>query len=158
MHDIRKQTLWGTLMAGGAGVEYYFGYKLPQTDLGCEDWRSRDRSWDYGRTALDFFRENRIPFWEMQCADALVGNAKNDNSRFCFAKPGELYVVYLPNGGSTELDLGDNPASFSVQWFNPRAGGSLQNGTVREVKGPRQVSLGSPPTDPAEDWVVLIQK
>src|SRR5690606_31902375 len=24
--DIRKATLWGTLLAGGAGVEYYFGY------------------------------------------------------------------------------------------------------------------------------------
>jgi hypothetical protein len=38
LHDIRKLCLWGTLMAGGAGVEYYFGYKLPQNDLVCEDW------------------------------------------------------------------------------------------------------------------------
>lgn len=29
MHDVRKLCLWGTLMAGGAGVEYYFGYQLP---------------------------------------------------------------------------------------------------------------------------------
>ncbi len=35
MHDIRKLTLWGTLMAGGAGVEYYFGYQLPENDLVC---------------------------------------------------------------------------------------------------------------------------
>ena len=27
--DIRHATLWGNLMAGGAGVEYYFGYQLP---------------------------------------------------------------------------------------------------------------------------------
>ena len=33
IHDCRKYTLWGTLMAGGGGVEYYFGYKLPQNDL-----------------------------------------------------------------------------------------------------------------------------
>ncbi len=31
MHDVRKLCLWGNLMAGGAGVEYYFGYKLPKT-------------------------------------------------------------------------------------------------------------------------------
>ena len=37
--DTRKFALWGTLMAGGSGVEYYFGYKLPQNDLICEDWR-----------------------------------------------------------------------------------------------------------------------
>ena len=23
-HDVRKNTLWGNLMAGGAGCEYYF--------------------------------------------------------------------------------------------------------------------------------------
>ena len=68
--DIRKYALWGTLMAGGGGVEYYFGYTLPQTDLGCEDWRSRDRSWGYAGVALEFFRENRIPFWTMDCADS----------------------------------------------------------------------------------------
>ncbi len=49
--DIRKATLWGNLMAGGAGVEYYFGYQLPQNDLNCEDFRSRDRSWDDCRIA-----------------------------------------------------------------------------------------------------------
>jgi len=145
-------------MAGGGGVEYYFGYTLPQTDLDCEDWRSRDRSWDYCRIALDFFRENKIPFWEMQCADALVGNPQNDNSKYCFARPGEVYVVYLPNGGSTELDLGTNSISFRVQWFNPREGGPLQSGSVREVKAPGKVSLSQPPTDAGEDWVVLVRK
>ena len=37
--DVRRHTLWGTLMAGGAGVEYCFGYSLPQNDLQREDWR-----------------------------------------------------------------------------------------------------------------------
>ena len=157
MHDIRKQTLWGNLMAGGAGVEYYFGYTLPQTDLACEDWRSRERSWDWCRIALEFFRENKIPFWEMQSADALVGNIHNDNSKYCFAKPGEVYVVYLPNGGSTELDLGTDSTAFRVQWFNPREGGAPQSGSVREIKGSGKVLLGQPPTQAGEDWVVLVR-
>ena len=59
MHDIRKLCLWGTLMSGGAGVEYYFGYKLPQNDLICEDYRSRDKTWDYCRIALEFFSDNQ---------------------------------------------------------------------------------------------------
>ena len=46
LHDIRKYTLWGNLMAGGAGVEYYFGYGLPDNDLVAENFRSRDKSWD----------------------------------------------------------------------------------------------------------------
>ena len=88
LHDIRKMTLWGNLMAGGAGVEYYFGYQLPQNDLACDDWRSRDKSWDYCRIALDFFARQKIPFWDMKNFNALAGNPDNDNSRYCLARPG----------------------------------------------------------------------
>jgi hypothetical protein len=158
LHDVRKYVLWGTFMAGGLGVEYYFGYTLPQNDLGCQDWRSRDRSWDYCRIALDFFRENAIPYWQMQNADSLVGNTQSENSRYCFAKDGEAYVVYLPNGGSTELNLGNDATIFRVGWFNPRAGGPLRTGSVRSVKGPGIVALGDPPADPGEDWVVLVRR
>ena len=93
-------TLWGNLMAGGAGVEYYFGYQLPQNDLACDDWRSRDKSWDYCRIALDFFARQKIPFWDMKNFNALAGNPDNDNSRYCLARSrGELYLIYLPGGG-----------------------------------------------------------
>ena len=155
--DIRKLCLWGTLTAGGGGVEYYFGYQLPQNDLLCEDFRSRDRSWDYCRLALAFFRDNRVPFWEMANADALVGNLANDNSRYCLAKPGSVYVVCLPTGGTTDLDLGDGKTAYTVAWYNPRAGGALQDGSVREVSGPGKVALGDPPADPSADWVVLVR-
>jgi hypothetical protein len=158
IHDIRKYTLWGVLMAGGAGVEYYFGYTLPQNDLGCEDWRSRDQSWNYCRIALGFFRENNIPFWEMQNTDTLVDNPKNNNSRYCFSKPGEVYVVYLPGGGTADLDLSNSTGIFKVQWFNPREGGNLQNGSVTKIQGPGKVSLGMPPSSGNEDWAVLILK
>jgi hypothetical protein len=59
--DIRRNTLWGTLLAGGAGVEYYFGYKLPKNDLICEDFRSRDGLWYDCSVAMEFFRDQRIP-------------------------------------------------------------------------------------------------
>ena len=118
------------VMAGGAGVEYYFGYALPENDLVAQDFRSRDQSWDYCRIALEFFRAEKIPFWEMASANALLGNAKDDNSKFCLAKPGELYLVYLPSGGTTDLDLSGAQGAFSVNWFNPRAGGKLINGPV----------------------------
>ncbi|MCB1233170.1 MAG: DUF5060 domain-containing protein, partial [Verrucomicrobiae bacterium] len=135
LNDIRKQTLWGNLMAGGGGVEYYFGYQLPENDLACEDFRSRDRSWDFCRIALEFFSQERIPFPEMSCADELIGNATNDNRRYCLAKPGEVYLVYLPDGGSTELDLSGTGGKFSVRWFDPRQGGELAAGSVHAVEG-----------------------
>lgn len=156
-HEVRKQTLWGTLMAGGAGVEYYFGYKLPQNDLICEDWRSRDQSWDDCRIALEFFRENAVPFWEMTGADRLVGNPENGNAKYCFAKPGQIYVVYLPEGGTTELDLSDAAGRFRVHWFNPREGGALKRGSVRRIRAGAGVDLGNPPEDPDQDWVILVR-
>ena len=158
LHDIRKYTLWGTLMAGGAGVEYYFGYQLPQNDLVCEDFRSRDSSWEYCKTALDFFHEQKIPFWEMRNADELVGNAKHDNSRYCLASSGELYLVYLPEGGEATLDLSRVDGAFTVHWFDPRSGGELSRGSVEEVQGGDQVELGSPPADADQDWLAVVRR
>ncbi|MCP5527163.1 MAG: DUF5060 domain-containing protein [Verrucomicrobiales bacterium] len=158
LHDIRKLCLWGTLMAGGAGVEYYFGYQLPENDLLCEDFRSRDQSWDYCRIAIEFFPRHAIPFWEMTNADELVGNAEHANSRFCFAKAGEVYLVYLPEGGACELDLTAAAGSFVVRWFNPRSGGELQSGSVAQVEGGTRAALGNPPSDPTEDWLVVVRR
>lgn len=158
LHAIRKATLWGNLMAGGAGVEYYFGYQLPQNDLQCQDWRSRDQSWTFGRMALEFFHRNAIPFWAMQNANPRVGNGRNDNSRYCLAKPPELFVVYLPQGGSVQLDLTDAPGRFEVLWFNPRTGGALRPGPVPQVQGGARVNLGQPPEEPEADWVVLVRR
>ena len=59
--DGRKNGLWGTLMAGGWGNEWYFGYQHAHSDLTCEDFRSRDRWWDYCRYALEFFKKHEIP-------------------------------------------------------------------------------------------------
>ncbi len=158
LHDIRKSTLWGNLMAGGAGVEYYFGYRLAENDLVCEDFRSRDRSWDYCRIALEFFEREKIPFWRMRTDNALVGNPQDDNSRYCFAAPGELYLVYLPEGGAAELDLAAERGAFTVSWFNPREGGRLAGGSVRRVSGGGRVSLGAPPSDPGEDWLAVVRR
>ncbi len=146
IHDCRKFTLWGTLMAGGTGVEYYFGYQLPQNDLVCEDWRSRDKSWDYCRHAINFFHDHQIPVAEMSNRNGLVGNTKNDNSKYCFAKEGELYLVYLPTGGSTTLKVSEG--RFSVQWFNPRTG---EIGAARDFATPLQAP-------DQEDWLAVVRK
>lgn len=158
LHAIRQATLWGNLLAGGAGVEYYFGYQLPANDLNCEDFRSRDKSWDYCRIALEFFHAHQVPFWEMKNADALIGNSRNNNSKYCLAKPGQVYVVYLPSGGTTDIDLGPAAGTYSIAWYNPRTGGELQNGSLAAISGPGVQPLGTPPSDPQEDWVALIRK
>lgn len=157
-HKVRKQTLWGTLMAGGAGNEYYFGYKFAENDIGCEDWRSRDQSWNYCRIAIEFFHDKQIPFWEMTNVDALVGNDDHSPTNYCFAKPSEIYLIYLSTGGKIELDLEKVEGDFSLQWFNPRTGGEMQTGSVKTLRGDQKVSLGAPPEDTEEDWLAVVRR
>ena len=157
-HKVRKETLWGHLMAGGAGNEYYFGYRFAQNDILCEDWRSRDQSWDYCRIAIEFFHDNGIPFWEMDNMDELVGNPDHKVDNFCLAKLNDVYLVYLPNGGEPKIDLSAADGRFRVRWFNPREGGELKQGSIGSVIGGLEVALGTPPSDPTEDWLVVVQR
>jgi len=149
----RQNALWGTFLGGGWGNEWYFGYQRAHSDLTCEDFRSRDNWWDYCRYALEFFDLAGVPYWEM-VNDNAKSSASND---YCFFKEGDAYVVYLKDGGSTNLDLSAATGEFSVQWYDPRHGGSLQTGSVATVTGGGEVSLGNPPADEAEDWVVVVQ-
>ncbi|MEX2370949.1 MAG: putative collagen-binding domain-containing protein, partial [Bacteroidales bacterium] len=152
-HDtIRQQVLWGNLMAGGAGVEWYFGYHYPHGDLNCEDWRSRDILWDQTRYAVEFFREH-LPFSEMENRDDLVTKG------YCLAKPGEMYAVYYLGNGITPVDLQDKTGEFEIQWYNPRLGGALQPGSIAEVVAGRKVHPGNPPGgENGSDWLCLLTK
>ena len=152
-HDIpRIEALWGNLIGGGSGVEWYFGYEHPHMDLDCEDWRSRDILWDQTRYALEFFHDH-LPFWEMAPDNGLASRAKGAR---VLAKPGEVYAVQLPVGGAASLEI---PAGgYSVRWCNPREGGELQQGPVKSIHGPGKRSLGRPPADAGKDWVVLVKK
>jgi len=156
--NARKNALWGAFLAGAWGVEWYFGYNYPHSDLTCQDYRSRDRFWDYIRYLLDFFKKNGIPFWEMENTDELIGNTDHSNDRYCFSKAGEAYVIYLPRSGINSLDLNGINGSFKVRWYNPRAGGPLQIGSIIEVYGGGKVLLGKPPAEPEKDWVILVKK
>ena len=72
-------------------------------------------------------------------------------------KAGEIYLVYLPAGGTAELDLSQASGRFTVGWFDPRNGGPPQRGAVASIKGGAKTSLGQPPSDPAEDWLVIVR-
>lgn len=144
--SVRALVLWGNLMAGGGGVEWYFGARNAHNDLGMEDWRSRDRAWGWTSHALKFFREN-LPFTKMDTHDELVGDGA-----YCFAMPGDLYLAYLPFGESSELDLTDAPGDWEVRWYNPRTG---ELGEAEKVTGGGQVELIAPEDG---DFAALISR
>lgn len=149
--DARQNALWGTFMAGGAGIEWYFGYAHDHSDLTCEDWRSRQNMWDQSRYARAFFIQNKLPFWEMEPNDEWTAS-END---YVFFKPGEVYVIYQKEGASFEADLSDTNGSFEVKWFNPRTGQFHEE--EESVNGGSTVSISAPPDESDKDWVVLIQ-
>ncbi|MBW3631077.1 MAG: DUF5060 domain-containing protein [Gemmatimonadetes bacterium] len=155
-HDaVRQHALWGNLMAGGAGVELYFGYQYPQNDLNAEDLRSRDAFWDQARHALGFFRDH-LPFWEMTAQ-----HPASQPGNYVFARPGEVYAVYSVRGGDTTLRLEGGQATYQVAWFDPRNGGALRAGSIGAVSAaasPAMVSIGSPPAADGRDWVALARR
>lgn len=152
-NNSRRNGLWGHLMAGGAGLEWYFGYNRAQSDLTCEDWRSRDQFWDLCRYAWQFFKDNEVPFWDMTTQNALTSAAGG----YCLYQSNQVYVVFLKSAAVTTLDLRAAAGPFSVQWFDPRNGGALQSGSITQVTAGVQVSLGNPPASSANDWVALVR-
>ncbi|WP_299223604.1 Ig-like domain-containing protein [uncultured Aquimarina sp.] len=152
--DGRKNAMWGTLLAGGWGNEWYFGYGHTDSDLSLQNFRSRDKWWDYGRHAIRFFDIADLPLTQMRNNNSLSSN----NNDYCYAKQGEAYVVYLKNGGSTSLNLNGQSGQFTVKWYDPRNGGNLRNGSVTSVNGGGNRSLGNAPSNGSQDWVILITK
>jgi hypothetical protein len=149
-HDeVRQDHLWGHLLAGGAGVEWLFGYKFAHNDINLEDFRSRHEMWRQTRIAIEFFQQH-LPFTEMLSADEYAQPA----GVFCFAKPGEVYAVQR-KGGSEELKLWLPEARYTLSWFNPRQGGQLQPGQA--LTGSGFVALGNPPQETDRDWIALVK-
>ena len=155
-HDIpRQEVLWGTLMAGGYGVDWYFGWQnnAPTSDLSSEDMRVRENMWKQTKVALDFFNTH-VPFSEMEANNPLLSHEEG----YVLAKPNENYLVYLKEAIPSQLNLSDAKGSFHVSWFDPKNGGELQTGSVRSVDAGAWVDLGPPPSDPERDWAVLLKR
>ncbi len=151
-HDkVRKLAIWGHYMAGGSGLMFFF--TNPHGDGNLEDYRTRDHLFDLMHHAHRFVTEF-LPFERMKHADELTTAADD----YVLALPGEVYAVYLPDGGSAELDLSDAVGEFEVHWYDPRHGGELQQGSVTSLVGGGRRALGEAPAEPLMDWAVLIRR
>jgi CubicO group peptidase (beta-lactamase class C family) len=96
---------------------------------------------------LDELLREMIPRDELLSAEAGKGEV--------FSLPGEIYSIYLPNGGQATLDLTEYPGRFIRRWYNPRQG--VFEGPMETLSGGKPVNLGTPPKDPSEDWTVLLK-
>jgi Putative collagen-binding domain of a collagenase len=154
--DIRKDVLWGNIMAGGAGVEYYYGSRHPNSDIRLQDFRTRSKMFDQSQYALEFFQNNSIPFWDMSnCNSRLTTFYPNR----CLAQSnGNVILIQLVNGGSETIDLTGSPGDmYSVHWFDPFTGSNLTQAGSISIGNNRP--LGNPPYATARgDWVVLLRR
>lgn len=156
-HDsLRRHALWGSMLAGAAGVEWYFGGQHPNNDLNSEDWRMRHNLWTQTKYAMDFFEQN-LPYWQMTAANERATNKQT----YVFAKSNEVYAVYIPKGETTNLTVSDGVmlegTSYKVAWFDPKLGGELQQERLVKVSDSGQIALDRMPSKD-RDWVALIVK
>jgi hypothetical protein len=155
------------IQAGGAGVEYYFGYSYENSDLTCEDYSSRELMWQQSRYALEFFSKNRIPFQDMISSNNLnsevpVKLPATSSDWLLSFKNSLRHVIYRKVGDAPGATLtGLQVGLYDVKWYNPREGGVLQRGSISSlnvVTSTDIMSYGTPPSTPTLDWVVHIQK
>lgn len=119
-HDtIRRNVLWGNLMAGGAGVEYYFGYKTGCGDLDCQNWRTRENLWKQSKVALDILRS--LPFYSMEPANHLTRNMA-----WCLADE-SLSTILVYGNHRTELRITvPDSARYEYTFYNPVTGQKIK--------------------------------
>jgi hypothetical protein len=151
IETIRKEVIWPTYLSGG-NLEVIMGSKL-----GTEDFRSLDDLWQWLSHARRFVEEN-LPFWEMEPDDlSVIGAGDRHGGPQCFAKRGQAYAVYYPVADQTgSLTMWRTSGKFAQRWFNPRTGTFADPPTRFIARAMHEI--GPPPSDPQEDWAVLIRR
>jgi hypothetical protein len=79
-----------------------------------------------------------------------------DSKDYMLAKPGKYYIIYLPNGGTSYIDVGVQNVKLDVKWYNPRTGGELVAGSIGTISGNGRQNIGTAPSTVNDDWVVFI--
>jgi hypothetical protein len=103
------RTAWWSAYLGGGVWE---AHVLPPYDRPMSAWET---VWtQLGGTRA--FMES-MPFWEMHPANEVVKSGK----AFCLAKRGEVYALYLPEGGTIEIELPPSK-TYTAAWWNPDQG------------------------------------
>jgi Putative collagen-binding domain of a collagenase len=88
-------------------------------------------------------------------------NDRVTNNNWCLLNPDNSshIVIYLPFGGSVDVDLRELPisgSSYAIKWYDPQVGGELKKGTLEAIQADVIGSLGIAPYNTDQDWAVLL--
>ena len=160
--EVRAFALWGTLTAGGWGVEYYGGYGSGCGDLSCQDHRARASKWRDAKVAIDFFSKHvGTDAFGMEPLNLTSGTGQP----FWFGRPDATkFVVYAHDGrGIRERGMVQH-SLYRVSWFDPLTGKMAKSEVLPTVNRndwigmPDTLATGPAPGDDIEkDWVLLIE-
>ena len=146
---------WANIMAGGGGIEWYLknAGSAHAYDLSVENLREFDELWAQTGHAMHFFNDIVPGQFNLNLQSFSPNNAVTAlDSDWVLADAGRAYIVFLREGGSTDIQLPTADA-YQVHWFNPRTG----DFTMGElISGPGTQAIGLPPSDSAKDWAALI--
>ena len=147
--DNRRRLAWGMYLAGG------YQSTGERADRGTGRGSDSGGGWINGRgddamTMLQGYAHivecfAALDWWRMDPHDELA-----DGGAFCMAEPGRQYLVYLPDGGKTNLTLADG--RYRASWFDPRSGKSEEIGVVSGSK------WSSPTRDRGQDWAITLRR
>jgi hypothetical protein len=147
--DTLRRTAWDIAMAGG------YQTTGETARRGTNIWPDTGGGWLNGRGdgtmtmlqgyehMVDFFTS--FEWWTTEPHDEFV-----NSGNYCLAKPGQIYALYLPHGGSARVKLQGGP--FAAEWFDPSTG---QHTMLPVAQGPLWTS---PPAPTSADWALLLQK
>ena len=147
--------MWASVMSGGGGFEWYLrnngqGHAL---DLAVEDLRDFDVYWEQSGYLVSYFRdivqgEHGIDMLDLEPDNSVTST----NSDWVLSDDGSTYLIFLREGGSTDIDLTES-MNYAVQWFNPRTGETVEGDSIA---GPGSPSIGNPPSETGSDWALLL--
>ena len=131
---------WRHVLGGAASARFH----RPSSGLGLSEL-----SMNSVKVAREI--EKTVNFWELTPGNELLSE-REENEAYLTSKPGEVYVVFLTNGGEVGLDLSSAKSTFTITWFDVRKGKSLseskiEGGKIAELKVPGEL-----------EWVAILKK
>jgi len=124
--DYVRKYAWAVVTGGG-----FFSYGHDETIREVNFDALETDGIEYMGYLFNFFKE--INWWEMNPDTEKVDNG------FCLAGSAPEYIIYLPDGGTVNLDLTADSITFNAKWYNPvdgtygdestREGGTIQSYT-----------------------------
>jgi len=169
---------WVAFLSGGAGHGYgasgIWQFFDPEDATCCGIDRLNSRPWGgtrwdaalayRGAAQLRHLREfcAGLPWWRLEPrrewirVDGSEPDIKSLADPHCAAIPGELHVVYVPEGnGSRRIEVMHlAEGRWAGRWFNPRDGSSIRIEEGTPISSPGGKPWMAPPVPDEQDWVL----